>query len=202
MIARMKCALSAIGLRNARVAPISGKVRERHLELEPLCCLSSCLVRGGCVSIVAFEVTYVIMTLFMIALRLHDGGRLKFWSQFQPNLNAVATHQLFLYVVVAFDMLTILMVLAMSRALIRFNKELMRLHWYFDFFSLGFNLFAVFTYTIGLSVPGAQSWSVVNTILVLCFAAQIPIQLWAITVVKSCYDFFVLLHVFIAMAEA
>ncbi|KIH46684.1 hypothetical protein ANCDUO_23261, partial [Ancylostoma duodenale] len=47
-------------MRANKVAPIQTnffcRVQARHLELEPLCCLSSCLVRGGCAAVVAFEV--------------------------------------------------------------------------------------------------------------------------------------------------
>ena len=51
------------------------------------------------------------------------------------------------------------------------------------------------------SSEGPQTWSLDNIALVVCFVLQIPIQLWAITVVKSCYDFFVLLFVFVSLAE-
>lgn len=95
----------------------------------------------------------------------------------------------------------IVMILAMIRGLLRFNKELMRLHWFFDFFSLGFNIFAFLIYVPVLSIAGAHQWNAIDVIIILCITMQIPLQLWAISVVKSCLDFFILLHVFVEIAE-
>uniref|UniRef100_A0A9J2Q2I3 Ion transport domain-containing protein n=1 Tax=Ascaris lumbricoides TaxID=6252 RepID=A0A9J2Q2I3_ASCLU len=211
MIVRVKNAIAAFSLRGPKVAPIAAKIQERHLELEPLCCLSSCLVRGGCFAIVGLEATYVLITLIMIALRLYNGGQLhrllevtlcnyifRLWSEFEPNFISIVTHQLFLYVIVAFDMVSfsdhmvtpidafffsranftmmIVMILAMIRGLLRFNKELMRLHWFFDFFSLGFNIFAFLIYVPALSIAGAHQWNAIDVIIVLCITMQIPLQ--------------------------
>jgi hypothetical protein len=37
--------------------------------------------------------------------------------------------------------------------------------------------------------------------LIAAFATHIPVQIWACFVVKSCYDFYVLLYVFVTLAE-
>ncbi len=38
--------------------------------------------------------------------------------------------------------------------------------------------------------------------LLILFAMMILVELWAITVVRSCHDFFLLLHVFVRLADA
>ena len=60
------------------IAESSGfRIRPLHLQMEPLCCIASCLVRGGCAALVCFEVTYVIATVLLIGLRIyHDKS---FW---------------------------------------------------------------------------------------------------------------------------
>lgn len=82
------------------------RIRQRHLELEPLCCLSSCLVRGGCYAIVVFELIYILITYIIIAYKIYDGGRLKFWEDFEWNFNAFITHHFFLYVLVLFNLVS------------------------------------------------------------------------------------------------
>ncbi|VDD94771.1 unnamed protein product, partial [Enterobius vermicularis] len=96
---------------------------------------------------------------------------------------------------------TTAMAVLLCRALITFNKKLVRAHWFFDFASLTFNSLVLITYLVVLSNEGRGNWDTVNITFIVCFAAQIPLQLWAISVVKSCYNFFNLLHVFIRLAE-
>ncbi|KAK0416604.1 hypothetical protein QR680_012584 [Steinernema hermaphroditum] len=200
---QVKSVLGNLGIgRSSRVAPIAAKVRERHLEMEPLCCLSSCLVRGGCTAILAFELLFVVATVPLVALKVYDGGRFKFWSHFEANFNAIVTHQLFYYLLLLFDLVILFMVFVLSRGLVRFDKKLLRLHWRFDFFAFGYSIIAFVLLILALSSQGPQTWTAANTVLVVCLAAQIPAQMWAISVVKSCYDFFSLLHVFIALGDS
>uniref|UniRef100_A0A0N5AC80 G protein-coupled receptor n=1 Tax=Syphacia muris TaxID=451379 RepID=A0A0N5AC80_9BILA len=177
------------------------RIRPRHLEMEPLCCISSCLVRGGCTAIICFEVAYVITTVLLIAIRIHRERR--FWTpnDFSASFSAIVTHHFFLYVIGAFDVITLTMVTVLSQALIKFDKQLVRLHWYFDFVSLIFNTITFIVYLVAVSIESSENWDIINIAFTLCFAIQIPLQLWAITVVRSCYDFFNLLHVFIQLAE-
>lgn len=128
--------------------------------------MSSCLVRGGCTTVVVFEVVYVILTLFACALKFYDGGRWKFWEVFELNFNAIVTHRLFIYVLILFDIVTALMVLVLLRGLIRFDKLLVRRHWKFDFFALGFNVFAFVFFLLGVSSQGPETWTIDNIILV------------------------------------
>ncbi|MCP9258575.1 hypothetical protein DINM_001601 [Dirofilaria immitis] len=60
--------------RTKSIVALGSKVCQHHLELEPLCCLSSCLIRGGCLSVIVFEYIYVIFTFITIILRLHSIG--------------------------------------------------------------------------------------------------------------------------------
>ncbi|VDN31346.1 unnamed protein product [Gongylonema pulchrum] len=82
------------------------RICERHLELEPLCCLSSCLVRGGCTAVAAFEYTYIVITVIAIILRLHESGQFRFWSQFKLSYNLIVTHKAFLYVLLGYDLVS------------------------------------------------------------------------------------------------
>uniref|UniRef100_A0A0K0DMF5 Glycerophosphocholine acyltransferase 1 n=1 Tax=Angiostrongylus cantonensis TaxID=6313 RepID=A0A0K0DMF5_ANGCA len=170
-------------MRANKVVPFASKVQPRHLELEPLCCLSSCLVRGGCTAVVAFEVFYVLATLLIVIGSMSVGG-FKLWMPLPQTFNPWFRHHLFYYFIIVYDMV------------------LVRVHYPFCYVSLlvnlGFLVFSVWT----LSSSGPYTWTPTNCLLVLCFAMQIPLQIWAITVVKSCQDFFSLIHVFITMAEA
>uniref|UniRef100_A0AC34PUM5 Uncharacterized protein n=1 Tax=Panagrolaimus sp. JU765 TaxID=591449 RepID=A0AC34PUM5_9BILA len=199
---KIKDCLAEIGLINGKTQPIANKIRARHLELEPLCCMSSCLVRGGCTTVVVFEIIYVILTLAACALKFYDGGRWRFWEEFEPNFNAIVTHRFFVYILIIFDILTALMVLVLLRGLIRFDKLLIKRHWQFDFVALGFNVFAFVFYLLGVSSQGPETWTIDNVLLIVCFGGQILLQLWAVSVVKSCLDFFTLLNVFINLADA
>ncbi|KAF7633989.1 hypothetical protein Mgra_00006617 [Meloidogyne graminicola] len=57
-------------------------------------------------------------------------------------------------------------------------------------------------YTIAIIIEGAVvNWKYADLILVIAFISQIPIRIWAIFVVKGCYDFYLLLNVFVTLAE-
>ncbi|VDO41680.1 unnamed protein product [Haemonchus placei] len=169
-------------MRANKVAPIESKVQARHLELEPLCCLSSCLVRGGCAAVVAFEAFYVLATLLVVLGGMSRGG-FTLWEPLPKSWNAWFGHHLFYYSVCVYD------------------AVLVRAHYLFCYVSLAVNvLFLTFSIWT-LSSKGPFTWTAANCLLVFCFAMQIPLQIWAITVVKSCQDFFALIHVFVALAE-
>ncbi|WKX98940.1 hypothetical protein Q1695_014092 [Nippostrongylus brasiliensis] len=188
-------------MRANKVAPIESKVQARHLELEPLCCLSSCLVRGGCTAVVSFEIFYVVAT-FLVALGGMSRGGFTLWEPIPSSFNAWFGHHLFYYAICVYDTALLCFAIALGRGLVTFSKVLLRAHYYFCFVSLLVNVcFSVFSIW-ALSSPGPFTWSATNCLLVFCFMMQIPLQLWAITVVKSCHDFFALIHVFVALAEA
>uniref|UniRef100_A0A0N5C893 Uncharacterized protein n=1 Tax=Strongyloides papillosus TaxID=174720 RepID=A0A0N5C893_STREA len=42
------------------------KIKLRHLEIEPLCCMDSCLIRGGCLTIAVFEAIYISITSLLV----------------------------------------------------------------------------------------------------------------------------------------
>lgn len=142
------------------------RIRSRHLELEPLCCMSSCLVRGGCTAVVAFEIVYIVLTLLASAIKFYDGGRWKFWEVFEPNFNAIVTHRLFIYILMFFDLITLFMVICLLRGLYRFDKMLVKRHWRYDFFALGFNIFCFIFFLLGVSSQGPETWSFDNVLLV------------------------------------
>ncbi|VDO21409.1 unnamed protein product [Heligmosomoides polygyrus] len=79
---------------------------------------------------------------------------------------------------------------------------MVRAHYLFCYVSLVVNV-VFFVFSVwALSSPGPFKWTATNCILVFCFAMQIPLQIWALSVVRSCQDFFALIHVFVALAEA
>ncbi|XGW16835.1 hypothetical protein V3C99_001908 [Haemonchus contortus] len=187
-------------MRANKVAPIESKVQARHLELEPLCCLSSCLVRGGCAAVVAFEAFYVVATLLVVLGGMSRGG-FTLWEPLPKTWNAWFGHHLFYYSVCVYDAALLCFLIALTRGLLTFSKVLVRAHYLFCFVSLAVNvLFLTFSIWT-LSSKGPFTWTAANCLLVFCFAMQIPLQIWAITVVKSCQDFFALIHVFVALAE-
>ncbi|KAK5986482.1 hypothetical protein GCK32_009772, partial [Trichostrongylus colubriformis] len=184
-----------------KVAPIASKVQARHLELEPLCCLSSCLVRGGCAAVVAFEAVYVVVTTLVVVGGMSRGG-FTLWEPFPKTWNAWFGHHLFYYCVGAYDVALLFFLIALARGLMTFSKILVRAHYLFCYVSLVVNvIFLVFSVWT-LSSKGPYTWTATNCLLVFCFAMQIPLQIWALSVVKSCQDFFALIHVFVTLAEA
>ena len=94
---------------------------------------------------------------------------------------------------------TAVMAFLLSRALITFNKRWVQLHWYYDFAALAFNVLALTLYLTAISIE--DNWHIINIGFTMCFALQVPLQLWAISVVRSCYDFFNLLYVLLKLAE-
>ncbi|KJH40346.1 hypothetical protein DICVIV_13708 [Dictyocaulus viviparus] len=188
-------------MRANKVVPFESKVQARHLELEPLCCLSSCLVRGGCTAVIAFEAFYLLATLFIIFGRVSAGG-FTLWEPLPQTFNAWFGHHLFYYSIFIYDLVLFCFIIVMARGLMTFSKVLLNAHYVFCYVSLVVN-FCFFVFSVWtLSTTGPYKWTPTNCLIVFCFAMQIPLQIWAITVVKSCRDFFSLIRVFIAIAEA
>ncbi|PIO74011.1 hypothetical protein TELCIR_03984, partial [Teladorsagia circumcincta] len=104
-----------------KVAPIESKVQARHLELEPLCCLSSCLVRGGCAAVVAFEAFYVLATLLVVLGGMSRGG-FTIWEPLPKSWNAWFGHHIFYYCVCAYDAALLCFLIALARGLLTFSK--------------------------------------------------------------------------------
>lgn len=93
------------------------------------------------------------------------------------------------------------MICALTKSILRFERLYAKLHWQYGFFSLAFNTIAFVLYIVALSSMGPESWNVPNIVLVTCFLVQIPIQLWSISIVHECFNFFNLLYVLISIAE-
>ncbi|CAD6185979.1 unnamed protein product [Caenorhabditis auriculariae] len=184
-----------------RVVPIHTKVQTRHLELEPLCCLSSCLVRGGCTTVVVFELCYVVVTFLCILGGMMRGG-FTFWEPIPKTFNELFGHDLFYYPILIYDLAVVIMAIATARGLLNFDKAILRAHYYFCFVSLAVNVVFLIFSAWALASPGPCKFTPLNVLLMFCFFAQIPLQIWAMSVVKSCRDFFALIHVFVALAEA
>ncbi|CAB3403685.1 unnamed protein product [Caenorhabditis bovis] len=165
-----------------KVAPIHTKVQSRHLELEPLCCLSSCLVRGGCTTVIVFELIYIAVTSLLI-LQKFGKADFKLWSPIPKSLNACFEHQSFYYAILLYDLILFIIAVGTARSLVNFEKTILQIHFYFCFFSFianfAFLIFSIWT----LASPGPLHASTFfNALLIFCFIAQLPLQLWAVTV--------------------
>ncbi|KAL4002403.1 putative integral membrane protein [Acanthocheilonema viteae] len=184
-----------------KVVPFDFKICDRHLELEPLCCLSSCLIRGGCTAVAIFEYAYVVFTLIAIIIRLHNSGLSQLWPPLGMSYNSIVTHTIPLYIILAYDLVIVTIATGLLRALLTFNKQIIRTHLYFDYFALAFNVITLVLFLPPLFLPNFQIRNFANILLILCFVTQIPLQIWAITVLRSCLEFFVLVHVLVELAE-
>ncbi|CAI2348833.1 unnamed protein product [Caenorhabditis sp. 36 PRJEB53466] len=128
-----------------KVAPIHTKVQSRHLELEPLCCLSSCLVRGGCTTVVVFELCYVVATALCI-FEAFFRKKFALWEPLPKSFNGWFAHPIFYYSIAFYDISLFIIAVATARALVNFDKMTLRVHYFFCFFSFFVNLiFLVFT---------------------------------------------------------
>ncbi|CCD67400.1 uncharacterized protein CELE_C45G9.11 [Caenorhabditis elegans] len=184
-----------------KVAPIHTKVQSRHLELEPLCCLSSCLVRGGCTTVVVFELCYVVATALCIFEAMF---RKKFalWEPFPKSFNGWFAHPLFYYTIAVYDVALFVIAIATARALVNFDKAVLHIHYIFCIFSFFINFFFLIFSIWSLVSPGSLTFTPINCLLIFCFLYQLPLNIWGFFVVKSCRDFFALIHVFVSLAEA
>uniref|UniRef100_A0A8R1Y2D6 Uncharacterized protein n=1 Tax=Onchocerca volvulus TaxID=6282 RepID=A0A8R1Y2D6_ONCVO len=225
---------------NRIISPVP-KVCEHHLELEPLCCLSSCLIRGGCMAVAIFEYIYVLFTLIAIISRLHSTGfsqtrqwcngqhgclpsnrrgfdsplthlktlharflvqkYCRLWPSLKISYDSIITHTILLYIILTYDLVVLTIATGLLHGLLTFNKEIVRMHLYFDYFALAFNVITSMLYLPALFSPNSEVRDFANILLFLCFATQIPLQIWAIAVIRSCLEFFVLVHVLIELAE-
>ncbi|KAI6235266.1 hypothetical protein M3Y95_00033300 [Aphelenchoides besseyi] len=209
-------------LQPTREVPIWHKVRSRHLELEPLCSCQSLIIRGGCATIVVCELLSVFCTTLLIFLKVfyNKNDQKIFWRDFQWNFNSkgleMETQYLlnfstvkilciklcfnqksFYYKLIA---ITLLMAVVLARAIIRFERLYAKLHWQYDFFALAFYVTTFVLYTVAL-VSNSSNWNFIDLLLAASLGLQIPVQLWAIAVVKDCFHFFNLLYVLIMIAE-
>ncbi|CAL2037705.1 unnamed protein product [Caenorhabditis brenneri] len=184
-----------------KVAPIHTKVQSRHLELEPLCCLSSCLVRGGCTTVVVFELCYVVATALCIFEAMF---RKKFalWEPLPKSFNGWFAHPLFYYTIAVYDVALFIMAVATARALVNFDKTTLQVHYMFCIFSFLINLSFLIFSIWSLASTGPLTFTPINCLLIFCFLYQLPLNIWGFFVVKSCRDFFALIHVFVSLAEA
>ncbi|KAI6201568.1 hypothetical protein M3Y96_00856200 [Aphelenchoides besseyi] len=96
--------------------------------------------------------------------------------------------------------ITLLMAVVLARAIIRFERLYAKLHWQYDFFALAFYFTTFALYTVAL-VSNSSNWNFIDILLAVSLGLQIPVQLWAIAVVKDCFHFFNLLYVLIMIAE-
>uniref|UniRef100_A0A915Q3C6 DUF4220 domain-containing protein n=1 Tax=Setaria digitata TaxID=48799 RepID=A0A915Q3C6_9BILA len=193
--------LSQVQKKSNKVVPRFPRICDRHLQLEPLCCFSSCLIRGGCTAVAVFQYTYVLFTLIAIILRLHNSGLSQFWQPFKMSYISIVTHNILLCILLVYDLITVMITTILLRGLFTFDRQNIRLHLHFDYFALAFNVAILVLFFPALFLPNSEARNFANIILSLCFITQIPLQIWAITVVRSCLEFFVLIHVLVEMAQ-
>ncbi|MCP9258576.1 hypothetical protein DINM_001602 [Dirofilaria immitis] len=98
---------------------------------------------------------------------------------------------------------TVVIIIAtgLLRGILTFNKQLIRMHLYFDYFALTFNVITSILFLPALFLTNSDARNFTNILLILCFLTQIPLQIWAIVVTRSCLEFFLLVHVLVGLAE-
>ncbi|EJW72676.1 hypothetical protein WUBG_16417 [Wuchereria bancrofti] len=101
----------------------------------------------------------------------------------------------------AYDLVIVMIATGLLRALLTFDKQIVRMHLYFDYFALAFNVITLVLFLPALFLPNSEGRNFANVLLTVCFVTQIPLQIWAITVLRSCLEFFVLVHVLVELAE-
>ncbi|VDK73839.1 unnamed protein product [Litomosoides sigmodontis] len=117
----------------------------------------------------------------------------------------IVTYTVILYIILAYDLVVVTIATGL-RALLNFDKQIIkdglsRMHLYFDYFALIFNVIAFVLYLPALFLQCLEVPNFARILLILCFVPQIPLYIWAITVLRSCLEFFVLVHVLIELAE-
>lgn len=82
------------------------RVHLRHLELEPLCSLSSCVVRSGCVAIIVADITFITITTVLILFLLYDNCKFTLWRDVQPTFYSLVSHPMFMYILLAYNVVS------------------------------------------------------------------------------------------------
>ncbi|CEF67636.1 Hypothetical protein SRAE_2000229700 [Strongyloides ratti] len=172
------------------------KIKLRHLELEPLCCLDSCLIRGGCLTIAVFEVIYISITTILGIYIAYK------YQIFYTKFSNTSSITIYLSIIFLYNFISCFFVALMLHGLLSFQKIYLWLHWNFDKISLIFHIFMFSTTFFLLSTKFLKGeFSIENITLLCCFGFQIPLQFWSLSVVKRCSDYFNLLKVLIKLAE-
>ncbi|MFH4979333.1 hypothetical protein AB6A40_006042 [Gnathostoma spinigerum] len=176
--------------------------------MEPLCCLSSCTVREGCHTIIVFELIYVIITIVTISVRVrddHESTSATVTSIPQPSfsnaLASAAQSHIFVIPMGVFDTVMICMAYTLARGISCFDREKVHLHLVFSYIALIFNVvYGMFCAAI-IIITFADHLNVKAIILLTCCTFQSLSQFWAISILKSCKDYFLLLRTLVTMAE-
>uniref|UniRef100_A0A0N4Z3C5 Uncharacterized protein n=1 Tax=Parastrongyloides trichosuri TaxID=131310 RepID=A0A0N4Z3C5_PARTI len=48
------------------------RIKSNHLKLEPLCCLQSCLIREGCITVAVMEAIFVVISFICLFVDYHN----------------------------------------------------------------------------------------------------------------------------------
>uniref|UniRef100_A0AC35U2L5 Uncharacterized protein n=1 Tax=Rhabditophanes sp. KR3021 TaxID=114890 RepID=A0AC35U2L5_9BILA len=172
------------------------KIKAPHLKLEPLCCLDSCLIRGGCMTIIIFEAFYVAITSLIILYKIYKYKMIQ--NIFVKSSLALS----YFAIMILYNLVCCFMIGIMLHGLINLNRRFLYIHWAFDKVSLLFHILLVFAISILIATNNfVDTWNFENYILIFCNCIQIPLQIWSISVVKTCVDYFTMLHVLINLAE-
>uniref|UniRef100_A0A0N4ZIC4 Uncharacterized protein n=1 Tax=Parastrongyloides trichosuri TaxID=131310 RepID=A0A0N4ZIC4_PARTI len=179
-----------------KVITFRDKVKLRHLELEPLCCMDSCLIRGGCLTIAVFEAIFIAITSMLCIY-------ISYKNQLFENNKIKNTPLLFyLTIIIFYNILSCIFIAIMLHGLLSFQRVYLWLHWNFDRISLIFHIFMLTATFSLLSANFLRGGFSPENILLLCsFGYQIPLQFWSLSVVKRCSDYFNLLKILVKLAE-
>jgi hypothetical protein len=157
------------------------------------------VVTTGCAAVIGFELFFVALTVLAIFLRINNSNY-NFWPPFALDFQSLVTHHLVLYLIIIFDLVIIGMAGVMSKGLVNYDKRLMKIHWWFQFPAIAVCVLGLVAFVLA-AVTGPADWDAPNILFVVSFAYLIPVEIWAIIIVKDCKDYFNLCQFFIQVAD-
>ncbi|CAJ0603457.1 unnamed protein product [Cylicocyclus nassatus] len=176
------------------------RFRKQLLPMEPLCCLSSAIIREGAGSAAFLEFCGALITTAVIYLHVWK-KHFELWAPLpRHSIKEFFLHPAFYHIICVHNAILALSILFLALALCTFSKSLMTIKYYYCHVSLILHLLALLFSLYVLCTPGTIKWTYTAAALVFCFSAQIVLELWAIAVIGACKDFFKMVDTFSSMA--
>lgn len=173
------------------------RVNSRHLQMEPLCCLSSYPVREGCVAVGIFELVVVFATTALLLYRMIRQG---FWQPIVWQFPRLLTHPLLTYIFICYNVLMVITVIAMLIGVYKFSTPYVRWHYCMQVVALIVSIAAISLLVVAIKMS-SSGWGLVELGLTAAFSFMILVELWGLSVVRECLEYFQLCRVLVNLAE-
>uniref|UniRef100_A0A0K0ELD5 Uncharacterized protein n=1 Tax=Strongyloides stercoralis TaxID=6248 RepID=A0A0K0ELD5_STRER len=189
------------------------RIKSNHLKLEPLCCLQSCLIREGCLTVAVIE-GITIVTLFIclffnykndelsIEFKKNEKNILNDWESFKNmNKSFFIFYKIFIIIFFLYNIISIIFLIILLIGLYTFSKRQLD---YFTFFSYFTIIFTVIFYCVLIFVMifnQKNHWNGKKIFFFFIILIKFILHLWSISVTKRCSQFFNMIQVFVEMAE-